>query len=253
MEPTSGLLQVRLPDDPLLASLLFLLITVAPPALFAVSLRNAERHRREPWFAVAKAFAWGGTVGVLLAIVAQVLLEPFLGTLDPWAATFSLATVVLAPVTEELAKALGLGFVRDRDPEPEDGFIYGGALGLGFAATENILYVLTAFLLQGVELALVTAIYRGVVTVALHGAVSAIAGYGIWRARWGGSPLFAAAAVLLAILVHALYNGLVTASPPFATLLAGGGAVYAFLRVRKRVKALDRRAEGLAATWEAHP
>lgn len=235
-------LSLSWPQDPASAALLLLVITIAPPLLFAAYLRNAERYRREPWRAVLKAFAWGATAAVFFAILAQTLLAPFLEDAAPWTAAISLSltTVVLAPVSEELAKALGLLFVKDADPEPEDGFIYGGALGLGFAATENVLYVGVALVLQGQDVALYTAIYRGVVTVALHGAASAIAGYGIWRTRYGGGLAPALAGVTIAILLHGVYNWLVSGAPPGAGLLAALGAVVAFWRVRRRVKTLDR-------------
>lgn len=227
--------------DPLVGFLLLLVITVLPPILFAIYLRNAERHRREPWRGVIKAFVWGGTVAVFLAVVAQLVFAPLVDGFDPYfAANISLATILLAPVTEEIAKGLGLLFVRDNDPEPEDGYVYGGILGFGFAATENVLYVAAALLLQGQEIAMITAMYRGVVTVALHGAASAIAGAGIWRAKYEGGLVLAVAGLLLAILLHGVYNGLVSAAPPLAALLAAVGAVYTFWRIRKRVKMLDR-------------
>ena len=233
------LLQTGFPSDPLLAFLLVLGVSLVPPLLFLRSLRNAERHRREPWSGVLRALAWGATVAVVIAITLELLLEPYADAFDPYVAVVSLATVVVAPVVEEGAKALGLVFVRDADPEPEDGFIYGGAVGFGFAATENLFYVGAALLLQGGEVAMITAVYRGLVTVALHGAVSAIAGYGVWRARYDGYGFLALGGIVLAILLHALYNALVSLSLPGATLFAAAGALVVFWRVRRRVRRMD--------------
>lgn len=226
--------------DPLALAAIVVVSTVTPPLLFAAYLRSAERHRREPWLGVLRSFLWGGTLGVILAVIAQLALAPYLDGLDPWVSAISIGTVFLAPVTEEVAKGLGLWFVRDEHPEPEDGYVYGGALGLGFAATENLLYVGVALIGGGYEAAAYTAAFRGAVTVALHGAASAIAGGGIWRTKHGAGWGPALGAVLLAILLHATYNAVVSAAAAWTILPAGAGALYAFHRVRARVKALDR-------------
>ena len=221
---------------------LLLAIALAPPLILSVRLRNAERRRREPWRVLWRAFAWGAFVAAAIAIVVESALEPVFGPDDLLvAATFPVFLVVVAPLVEELAKALGLRVIHDHDPEPEDGYIYGGAVGLGFAATENAFYVLTAFFFGGEGLAFVTALYRGVATVALHGAASAIAGYGVWRARYGGRRMAALWGILAAIGLHVLYNGLASLSLAWATLLAAGLAVIAYLRIMRRVAVLDDR------------
>ncbi|HEX2022811.1 MAG TPA: PrsW family intramembrane metalloprotease [Candidatus Thermoplasmatota archaeon] len=239
--------------DPASAFVVLLLAGFVPPLLFAMLLRNAERHRREPWRAVLNAFAWGGTIAVFLAVAAELLLSSWFTGYDPVFGLVPLSVVVLAPLAEETAKSLGLFLIPDPDPEPEDGLVYGGAVGLGFAATENVLYVGVAYLIDGADVALATAVYRGFVTVALHGAASAIAGYGIWRARHFGRDGAALGGVLLAMLVHAAYNWIVSEGSGAAALAAGVAAVVLFFAgVRRRVKALDRRGQGFQA-WPPLP
>jgi RsiW-degrading membrane proteinase PrsW (M82 family) len=219
--------------------LLLLLVALAPPVILAVRLRNAERRRREPWRALWQAFAWGALGAATGAILIEDALEGVLGPARWWG--LSVLIVFVAPVVEELAKALGLGFVRDRDPEPEDGYIYGGAVGLGFAATENTIYILSAALFAGEESAFATALYRGVATVALHGAASAIAGHGVWRARHGGPRAWAVWGIGIAILLHVAYNALAALALAWASLLAAAIAVVAYMRMMRRVAALDAR------------
>lgn len=222
-----------------LTLVLLLAISLAPPLILSYRLRNAERYRPEPYVILAQAFAWGAFFAAAISIVAsQLLLRQFGGAwiVDP---RLTIVTVLVAPIVEELSKALGLRVIRDEHPEPEDGYIYGGAVGLGFAATENTIYVLTALMVAGADTAMATALYRGVAIVALHGAATAIAGHGIWRARYGGQPLWALWGIGAAILLHVGYNVLSRLSLPWATLAASGVAVVAYLRMMVRIRALD--------------
>lgn len=218
---------------------LLLCVSLAPPLILSYRLRNAERHRPEPYLVLAQAFAWGAFLAAAIAILASRLLLEHFGTawvVDP---RLTVVTVLVAPIVEELSKALGLRVIRDEHPEPEDGYIYGGAVGLGFAATENTIYVLSALAVAGTQTAMATALYRGVAIVALHGAASAIAGHGIWRARYGGRPWWALWGIGSAILLHVGYNVLSKLSLPWATLAAAGVAVVAYMRMMVRIRALD--------------
>ena len=221
--------------------LLLVLAALAPPIILAWRLRNAERHRREPWRVLVRAFVWGATFAALLAIALETLLRGRFDRVHLGDPRLTLTIVLLAPLVEELLKALGLRLIPDAHPEPEDGSIYGGAVGLGFAATENAIYIVTAYLLGGAEIAMATALFRGVATTALHGAASALAGHGVWRARYGGAPWAAAWGLGGAVLLHAAYNGLAAWTPGWATLGAAGIAVVAYLRMMRRVRVLDGR------------
>lgn len=219
--------------------LLLLGMALVPPLILVLRLRNAELHRPEPYLVLAKAFLWGALVATAISIVAQWALSNALGEATLFDARMLVLVVVAAPLVEELSKALGLRVIDDDHPEPEDGYIYGGAVGLGFAAIENTIYVLNALVLTDEATAIATAIYRGVATVALHGAASAIAGHGIWRARYGGKPSLALWGLLAAIALHVGYNVLSELSVPWATLMAAGVAIVAYLRMMRRVRVLD--------------
>jgi RsiW-degrading membrane proteinase PrsW (M82 family) len=212
------------------------LVSFLPPLLFAVLLRNAEERRREPWKSVLRAFGWGATGATGLALAIQL---PLFGAPTQFHVASFFGLVVVAPIVEELAKAWGLRWVRDDDPEPEDGFIYGGAAGLGFAATENVIYILGALLVGGLHAGAATALYRTVATVSLHAAASAWVGYGLWQARRTGMRGVFLPFLLGGIALHALYNALASVQVAAATLLAVALALLALRRVFKRVRALD--------------
>lgn len=225
--------------DPTLQLVILLLAAFLPPLLLAIGIRQAEKHRREPWRNVFKAFLWGATGAVLLTVAVSsfamgrpVFVPEALGVL--W------LSVVLAPTIEETAKALGLWGIKDAQPDPEDGLIYGTAAGLGFAATENVFYFATAYLIGGLETGLVVAVYRTFATVALHGAASAVAGYGIWKARCGNGGLAWVPFLLGAIALHAAYNLIASIQLGIAILAALLLAIVAYTRILKRIRMLDK-------------
>jgi RsiW-degrading membrane proteinase PrsW (M82 family) len=243
--------------DALEAGALLVLFTFLPPVFFAWRLRSAERSRREPWHRIFAAFAWGALVAVLIAgFGEEFVLHRYFQADEPLlvvgATSVSLLAIVVAPIIEELSKALGLLVFQDADPEPENGYVYGGAVGLGFAATENLLYVGSALVLQGQDVAVALGVYRGVATVALHASATAISGYGVWRFRFARSGLRRAVGLALlpfslatAILVHAAYNLVASGDSAAAALFALAFALLVFAYVRGRVRRLDRR----GAAW----
>lgn len=223
----------------LLAVLGVLVVAFVAPLLLVLRLRGLEDHRPEPWRRVVRAFVWGATGAILIAVVVE---TAFLDMPLAGLGAGIVSLVLVAPVVEEVAKALGLVFVRDEDPEPEDGFIYGGVAGLGFAATENVLYALTALSLGGIGASAATLVYRSVATVALHAAASAWAGYGLWQQRRTGLPGIFIPFLIGAVLLHALFNLLTSFGIVLSTLAAVGVAVLGYRRVEKRVRRLDAAA-----------
>ncbi|HWH07691.1 MAG TPA: PrsW family glutamic-type intramembrane protease, partial [Candidatus Thermoplasmatota archaeon] len=149
-------------------------------------------------------------------------------------------SVIVAPIVEEVSKALGIAFIRDRDPERHDGYIYGAAAGFGFAFTENLFYVATAYAVGGEDLALTVAVFRGIATVCLHGAATAFTGYGLWRLRYGGNPFPLLVLLPLAIALHAAYNALASLAQMGAALGAALLAVLVYRRILKRVRVHGR-------------
>lgn len=223
--------------DALAVAMGVVLLAFLPPLLFLARVRRAERSRPEPWRALLKAFGWGALGAAALSILLEGAL---VGSADPTLlGAIPLLAVVVAPIVEESMKALGLLAIRDVDPEPEDGLVYGAAVGLGFAATENLVYVGAALLVGGSSLALTTALYRAAATVALHASATAITGYGVWAARYHlvqGSWLIP---LLLAIGLHAAYNAVAGLDPFWALLAAVVLALFTFSRILRRIRRLD--------------
>ncbi|KAA1418822.1 PrsW family intramembrane metalloprotease [Nocardioides humilatus] len=102
-----------------------------------------DRYEPEPKLLLAYALLWGAFVATIAALVVQGIGGFVVGITD----TTSLA--VVAPVTEEASKGafllLLLWWRRAELDGVLDGLVYAGLVGVGFAFTENILYLAAAY------------------------------------------------------------------------------------------------------------
>jgi RsiW-degrading membrane proteinase PrsW (M82 family) len=193
-----------------------LIITLAsfvPAMIFLAWIRSGARGRKEPWFQLWIVFLFGAIVAVVVAITLEVLAMALLSlptvreydlfAKNPSAMTFVMA-VVVAPFVEEFAKLFGLLRTSRFIDHPRSGLVFGAAVGLGFAATENMLYEGSALLGGGVVLFLTTALVRSFSSALMHGSATSMSGYGLARSMFGGKswvPYY-----LLAVLMHATFN-----------------------------------------------
>lgn len=197
--------------------LLELLILIAaafvPSLLYLVWIRNTERFTREPYGRLLRVFVFGATVSVALALVWEIILMILLGMNaervyqllgeNPNLMTILLACVI-APFVEEATKALGVFRVRRIMSELEDGLVYGAAVGLGFAATENLIYEGNAYLADGAGAFIATTIVRSLSSALLHAGATSVMGLGVARAALQGRSSFPH--YLGAVTMHALFN-----------------------------------------------
>jgi RsiW-degrading membrane proteinase PrsW (M82 family) len=188
---------------------------------------------------------WGATIAVVAAFILETVLDiPLQNSFSSGDIRPFLLAVVVAPVVEEFTKplALRLRSVKSQLSELEDGLIYGAVAGLGFSATENLLYGYS-FLSEGFVIFLALMAMRSFGGCLLHASATALTGYGFGKTMMkqssflGVLPYF-----LLAIFLHGFYNFLV--SYDFFGVLSG--LVLAFLFVilaitliRKKIKTLD--------------
>src|SRR5580700_8008881 len=158
----------------LLASLPTVIGTAAiAPALLVLWLVVAADERPGPPAKVWTAF-FLGAASITLVGVAR---APFASLLDvpgnPWVAQI-LHSVFGVALPEESVKILVIVAVSARRrpfADPMDTVVYGAAAGLGFAAYENL-----AYLVQHAEMWRSLAALRSVLTVPFHGALGVIAG-----------------------------------------------------------------------------
>ncbi|HUE96561.1 MAG TPA: PrsW family intramembrane metalloprotease [Longimicrobiaceae bacterium] len=172
-----------------------------------------DRHEPEPHALLAWAFFWGASGATFLSFVANTLFATTRVYYDPVVADF-LGSAFFAPAAEELAKgALLIAFFHwypDEFDNVTDGIISAAMVGLGFAATENVLYYAAAYA-AGPEVLAETWLIRGVASPYAHPLFTAALGLslGIARERSSDRGFHALAAVTGltgAILLHASWN-----------------------------------------------
>ena len=230
---------------------IILAIAFLPSIYYMVRARNSERYGREPYGRLGLVFAYGAIVAILISIVFELVI---LGNLDRFERIYNLGdesflgAVLVAPVVEESVKAFGLIFILSYVLRDVDAMVYGVAIGLGFAATENMLYELSA-LSVSLEAYLATAIIRTVSSTLLHATATGVTGLGVGRAVVRKSALYTAFPYLLvAIAMHATFNFIaslgVTFPDAFGTwtifislMLTIAFAGYAWSSLRSHIRA----------------
>lgn len=221
--------------DPLVVWGLLAALSFLPALGFMAWVRSHERHAREPITPVLGIFAYGGTLGVVLAILIGVLFDSAVAR-----GSVFIAAVAVAPVVEELSKGLGFGLVRRHVDELEDGLVYGAAVGLGFAATETLLYAAQELTTTSLTAAVGVVAARNVSSLLLHAASSALLGYGyaVHRLR-GGHLLALAGYYTVAVVLHAAYNALVITDTWIGFLVAIVVVITLMGLLMRRVRQLD--------------
>ena len=202
----------------LVGLLLVLIVGIVPMVVYALILWWFDRYEKEPLGLLIAAFLWGAVPAIVFSLVAQLLLEvPISYFVSPLASDLVGAAVV-APITEEVFKGgallLLLLFFRGEIDSPLDGIIYGGLVGFGFAAVENVFYFAGAFMESGLGgLALLT-VFRAFLFGLNHALFTGLTGLGLALARtvphWlvkAGAPI---AGLLLGMTAHGIHNGSVT-------------------------------------------
>lgn len=225
---------------------LLFIMAFLPPIIYAIWIRNTEKYHREKWKPIFLCFIWGATIAVIAAIILEYILHFSLAPSINDQNIFNLVSVIIiAPFAEELTKplALRLKTVKKELDELEDGLIYGAVAGLGFSATENLLYG-WSFMSEGLLFFFILISIRSFGGCLLHASATAWTGYGYGKTIMNRSPLMRVLPYfVLAILVHAFYNALLSfdilgvAAGLFAALTF---AVITIQIVRSKIRTLDK-------------
>ncbi|WP_134772578.1 PrsW family intramembrane metalloprotease [Ornithinimicrobium flavum] len=188
-----------------------------------------DRLEAEParllWF----AFLWGALISTLGALVLNELGVAFFAGLhvDPMV----LGAVVVAPLTEEATKGLGVLLIfwlaRREFNGVTDGIVYAGIVAAGFAFLENVLYLGTMYVESGtpgligifIMRCLVSPFAHPMFTICIGLALGLVAHRRRWSSAWIVVLGFAAA-----VFLHALWN--------YSAVAGGEGFLVLFVVVQ---------------------
>ena len=152
------------------------------PALLMLWLVIAAEERPGPPAQVWTAFLLGAASISLLGLARAPFAKMVAAPHNPWTA-LAVYSVFGVALPEEAVKLIAIVVVSTRKrqlADPMNTVVYGAAVGLGFAAYENL-----AYLVQHADMWRSLAALRSVLTVPFHGALGIIAGAYLAMARAG--------------------------------------------------------------------
>jgi RsiW-degrading membrane proteinase PrsW (M82 family) len=199
-----------------MAFLVSIFFGFVPMFLYAAFIYWLDRYEKEPKALLGAAFLWGVIIAAGGAFIVNTIfgIGIFIATGSEALTNLGTASVV-APIVEEILKGLAVAIVflmfRKEFDSILDGIIYGGIAGLGFAATENTIYIYRdGYLAGGWEGLFALTIIRVILVGWMHAFFTAFTGIGFAIARLNRSVLVKIAAPVLglgaAIFTHAFHN-----------------------------------------------
>lgn len=222
----------------LLATLFF---GFAPMFLFAYILYWLDRYEKEPIVLLGAVFVWGMVVAAGGAYILNTLFGVTMFVVTGSESVSDLAMgSISAPFVEESLKGMAvllvfLIFHREFD-SVLDGIIYAGVAALGFAATENSIYIWRGFEAGGWEGLLQLTFIRVILVGWQHPFYTSFTGIGLALARLNRSlaiKMIAPVAGLgIAMLNHSIHNTLAAFSDGltcfFGLFLDWSGVLFMF-------------------------
>ena len=197
--------------------LLILITALIPAVILGWWIYKKDSARPEPLRMLALAFLYGvGSTFVTLVITSFMsMMGVMVYELGSFAGAVSTA-LFAAALPEEMAKLLMLWLFLRKNPyydEYFDGIVYAACVGLGFAGTENILYLFQS------EDWLGTGIVRGMTAVPAHFAIACAMGYFYSKRHFGDRSRLTACCVLaVPVLIHWVYDALAFSEGIFPAL-----------------------------------
>jgi RsiW-degrading membrane proteinase PrsW (M82 family) len=214
---------------PLLVAFVF---AFGPAFLMALFVYWLDRYEKEPLILLGAAFFWGAIVAAGGAFLINTLLGVgiYLATGSSSLADLTTASLV-APFVEEALKGSALLLIllrfRSEFDSVLDGIVYAGTIGLGFAASENMLYLYDHGYLQHGWTGFWTLVFvRDVVVAWQHPFFTAFTGIGLAVARLSKGFLLKLGAATVgyafAVFAHAFHNTLADLIGGVGGLAVGG-------------------------------
>lgn len=180
-----------------------LLFAIAPIFIIIIYIYIKDKYEKEPKRLLLSSFLFGAVVSIIITTILYYTIELFLPLNDNFSIIqqFIKAFVVVALV-EEFSKYIIVRYYAQPKPEfnePFDGIVYAVMVSMGFAATENVLYVL--------EGGLSTAIIRSFTAVPAHATFGILMGYYMGKAKFSkNKTVLNISGLLLATLFHGAYD-----------------------------------------------
>lgn len=179
------------------------LLAVAPVMVIILYIYFQDKYEKEPIGLLILSFIFGAILSVLIVTVLYLFTGHFIPLVDEFSIwqQFIQAFIVVA-LSEEFSKYIIVRYFAQTKKdfnEPYDGIIYAVMVSMGFACTENIIYVLEG----GYE----TAILRAFTAVPAHATFGILMGYFMGKAKFSNNRFkLNMTGLFLAVLFHGSYD-----------------------------------------------
>jgi len=201
-----------------------------PMFVFAAFVNWLDRYEKEPKILLGAAFGWGALIAAGFAFILNTAtgMELYALTGSKTATEFGVSSIV-APIVEESFKGLAVLivflFFRHEFDSVMDGIVYAAITAMGFAATENVLYIYRNGFLEGGWVGFWTLVFVRVMLVGwMHPFFTAFTGIGLATSRMSTNTAIKVLAVpigfSIAVFAHAFHN-------TFSGLVGGFGGFLA--------------------------
>lgn len=162
-----------------------------------------DKHEKEPKSLLIKHFFLGAFISIIITTLIYMAFDRVLPLNDNFSVLqqFIKAFIVVA-LTEEFSKYIIVKYVAQPNKafnEPFDGIMYAVMVSMGFAATENIFYVIDG--------GMGTAVARAFTAVPAHATFAILMGYYMGKAKFSNNRIkLNLTGLALAVLFHGAYD-----------------------------------------------
>lgn len=212
------------------------ILSLAPVVIIAAYIYFRDKYEKEPIRLLLFSLLLGG-----LTVIPILFLEQFLSSFtNLFYGLFAAAwkAFVVAAFSEELFKYLALYLLIWKSPEFNekfDGIVYATYVSLGFAAVENVLYVM--------EGGLSTGVMRAITAVPAHAIFGITMGFYFGLAKFYEKDRGSLKIKALAypILLHGIYDFILFTGITWLTIVFVGFVVYLYISGLKRLSFLSNQ------------
>jgi len=213
-----------------------LIVALAPVVIIAAYIYFRDKYEKEPIRLLLFALLAGG-----LTVIPVLFLESFLSSFTSFFYGLSAAAwkaFAVAAFSEELWKFIALYVLIWRSPEFNekfDGIVYAVYVALGFAAVENIMYVMDGGLSTG--------IMRAITAVPAHAIFGITMGFYFGLAKFYEKEQanLKLKALGFPILLHGIYDFILFTGIDWLTIVFVGFVIYLYVSGLKRMKELSQQ------------
>ncbi|WP_405291207.1 PrsW family intramembrane metalloprotease [Algibacter sp. Ld11] len=183
--------------------MILLLSAIAPVFLVIIYIYIKDKYEKEPKQLMLTAFLLGAIISIIITSLMYYVFD-FVLLLDDHTSLLQLfiKAFFVVGLTEEFSKYVIVRYfaqTRHAFNEPFDGIVYAVMVSMGFAATENIVYVFES----GFE----TALLRAITAIPAHATFGILMGYFMGKAKFSNNKIVLnLTGLLLAAIFHGTYD-----------------------------------------------